>query len=250
MLRAIGLAVADLTTAPMLSIMLKAMAISLLVFVLVAVLLVWLLVNADPCSMLGMHSCAIDVGTGAIGAVGLTVLAAWLLFPAVAIAVITTFSDRIVSAVEEQHYPEAASNACRVGVRRGLIMGLRSGGRLLLFNLIALPFYLVLLVTGIGPFILFVIVNGLAFGRDVGELAAARHGDSASRRAWLKDARRQYRLIGLVVSVLFLVPFANLLAPVIGAAAGAHLFNRTFWRANPRERAGEVRPCTSSGLAR
>jgi hypothetical protein len=30
------------------------------------------------------------------------------------------------------------------------------------------------------------------------------------------------------VSVLFLVPFANLLAPVIGTAAAIHLFNRSF----------------------
>ena len=99
----------------------------------------------------------------------------------------------------------------------------------MLFNLLAMPFYLLLLVTGIGPLILFVIVNGMAFGRDVAELAAARHGDRASRRAWLKRTRGQQHLIGLVVSILFLVPFANLFAPVIGTAAGIHLFNTSFW---------------------
>ena len=107
-------------------------------------------------------------------------------------------------------------------------MGLRSAARLILFNLVALPFYLLLLVTGIGPFILFVIVNGLAFGRDIGELAAARHGDRRSRRAWLKSTRGEQHLIGTLASVLFLVPFANLAAPVIGTAAGIHLFNHSF----------------------
>ena len=106
-------------------------------------------------------------------------------------------------------------------------MGLRSAARLLLFNLLAVPFYLLLLVTGIGPFVLFVIVNGLAFGRDLGELAAARHGDRASRRAWLKRTRGEQHLMGTLVSVMFLVPFVNLLAPVVGTAMAIHLFDRS-----------------------
>ena len=108
-------------------------------------------------------------------------------------------------------------------------MGLRSAGRLILFNLIAAPFYVLLLVTGVGPFILFVIVNGFAFGRDIGELAAARHGDRASRNDWLRSRRGEQHLLGVLVSVLFLVPFVNLVAPVLGVAAGIHLFNGSFW---------------------
>jgi len=104
--------------------------------------------------------------------------------------------------------------------------------RLVLFNLVAMPFYILLLVTGIGPFILFVIVNGLAFGRDVADLAAARHGDRASRRAWIKSTRGEQGLIGTFASALFLVPIVNLAAPVIGAAAAIHLFNRSFWATN------------------
>ena len=65
--------------------------------------------------------------------------------------------------------------------------------------------------------------------RDLGELAAARHGNRATRHAWLRATRGQQHLIGTVVSVLFLVPFANLLAPVVGTAAAIHLFNRSFW---------------------
>ena len=106
-------------------------------------------------------------------------------------------------------------------------MGLKSGARLILFNLIALPFYLLLLVTGVGPFILFVIVNGLAFGRDIGEVAAARHSDRDARLAWLRSTRSQQYWIGLMVSVLFLIPIANLFAPALGVAAGIHLFNRS-----------------------
>lgn len=232
MIRSLGLAVADLGNRRVLAIMGEAMAISLLIFAILGAALVWLLSGADPCALLGISSCPFDLGAGAIGGIALTLLALWFLFPAVAITVMTAFTDRIASVVEELHYSQAAKKARRIGVWEGLLLGLKSGGRLLLYNLLALPFYLLLLATGIGPLVLFVIVNGIAFGRDVSELAAARHGNRTSRRAWLKETRGQQHLIGVVVSILFLVPFANLVAPVLGTAAGIHLFNRSFWAMN------------------
>ena len=210
MIEALGRAVADLANRRVVAIMLQALAISLLVFVFAAIILVRLLSGADPCALVGIDSCPLGLGTGAIGAIALTLIAAWFLFPAVAITVIAGFTDRIAAAVEQARYPEAAKRARPIGVGRGLLLGLKSGGRL----------------------ILFVVVNGIGFGRDVAEIAAARHGDRASRRAWLKRTRGQQHLIGVVVSVLFLVPFANLIAPVIGTAAGIHLFNGSFWRAD------------------
>lgn len=236
MIRAIGLALADLTNGRVVAIMLRATGISVLIFCLIGGLLAYFLAGADPCTLLGF-SCPIGLAGSAVGAIALTLVSAWFLFPAIAIAVITTFTDRIAAAVEEQHYPSAAKRAQTVGIGRGLAMGLKSAGRLLLFNLLALPFYLLLLVTGVGPFILFVIVNGIAFGRDLGEIASARHGDRRSRRAWLQRTRGQQHLIGVAVSILFLVPFANLLAPVIGTAAAIHLFNGSFWRTAREERA-------------
>jgi CysZ protein len=232
MLRALALAVADLGTRPVLAVMLQATAISLLVFAVIGAALLFVLPAFDPCPLIGVSSCPLGMAGGVLGAVGLTLLGAWFLFPAVAIAVMTLFTDRIAAAVEARHYPDIAKSARPVAVGRALAMGLRSAGRLVLFNVLALPFYLLLLVTGAGPFILFVIVNGIAFGRDVAELAASRHGDRLSRRAWLKRTRAQQHWIGVVVSVLFLLPLANFIAPVIGTAAGIHLFNGTYWRRN------------------
>lgn len=229
MFRALGLAVTELGNRRVFAIMCQALAISLLIFAILGGALVWLLSGTDPCAAMGLGSCPLGLGGGAIGAIGIRLVALWFLFPAVAITVITTFTDRIAGAVEELHYPDAAKRARKIGVLQGLLLGAKSAGRLVLLNLVAIPFYLVLLVTGIGPLILFVIVNGIAFGRDVGELAAARHGDRSSRREWLRQTRGQQHLIGLAVSILFLVPFANLIAPVIGTAAGIHLFNQSFW---------------------
>ena len=230
MLRALSLAFVDLGNRGVLAVMLQALLAATVSFLLLSGLLFWLLVGADICSLEG-GSCPLSYGGSAAGALVLTVLAAWFLFPAVALAAIMTFADKIGRVIEEEHYPEAAREAQTIGVGGGLAMGLRSAGRLILFNLIAAPFYILLLVTGVGPFILFVIVNGFAFGRDIGELAAARHGDRESRRTWLRAKRGEQHLLGVLVSVLFLIPFVNLVAPVLGVAAGIHLFNRSFVRA-------------------
>lgn len=229
MVRALGLALSDLTDRRILRIALHAALIALLIFAVIAALLFWLLAGSDPCGLLGMDSCPLDTGASGFGAVFLTFVAAWFVFPAVMIAVLATMTDRIGRAVEERHYPEAAAAAKPIGLMQGLGLGARSAGRLLLFNLLALPFYILLLVTGIGPLILFVVVNGIAFGRDIAELAAARHGDRDSRRAWLKSTRGKQALIGTVISTLVLIPIANLAAPIIGVAAGIHLFNLSFW---------------------
>jgi uncharacterized protein involved in cysteine biosynthesis len=175
----------------------------------------------------GAESCPLGAVVGGASAIVMTVVGAWLLFPVVAIGVVTCFADRIAAAVELRHYPDAAANARAVGVARGISIGLRSAFRLLLFNLLATPFYMLLLVTGVGPFVLFVIINGLAFGRDLAELAASRHGDRHSRRAWLKRTRGEQNLMGTMVSVMFLVPLVNLIAPVVGTAMAIHLFHRS-----------------------
>ena len=39
--------------------------------------------------------------------------------------------------------------------------------------------------------------------------SAARHGDRESRRAWLRAKRGEQHLLGVLVSVLFLIPFVN-----------------------------------------
>jgi CysZ protein len=67
--------------------------------------------------------------------------------------VIGIFADEVVEAVERATTPHAGGRNVPLG--RSLRLSLASVGRLLLWNLLAAPFYLILLVTGIGPFLLF-----------------------------------------------------------------------------------------------
>jgi CysZ protein len=229
MIRAFLLALDDLGDRRVLGIVGRSLLTTLLIFAALGVLLGWALHGADPCGWWSDEdSCPLGAGTSGLGAFLLTAIGIWFLFPAIAIGVISAYMDRIVATVEARRYPEALASARPLGWARGALLGLKSSLRVLVYNLIALPFYLLLLVTGVGTVLLFVAVNGLAFGHDLGEMVAARHLDGPATRAWLRGTRVDRALIGAAVTGLFLVPIANLLAPVLGAAMATHLFHRTL----------------------
>jgi uncharacterized protein involved in cysteine biosynthesis len=226
MLRALTLAIADLADGRIIAILLRSLVVTVLIFVGVAVLLGWALDGVDPCRWWsGADTCPLDASASGLGALLLTAIALWLLFPAVALGVISAYMDQIIAAVEARHYPTALASARPLGIIGGAALGLRSSLRVIVYNLLALPFYIVLLVTGVGTVLLFVAVNGIAIGRDLGEMVAARHGDGASRGTWLRATRVERGLMGAIVAGVFLVPLVNLLAPVFGAAMATHLFH-------------------------
>jgi uncharacterized protein involved in cysteine biosynthesis len=225
MLRALTLALADLGDRRVLAVLAKSLLVTLLLFVGLGLLLAWALRGVDPCDWAGIDPCPIGASISGLGAVVLTGIGLWLLFPAVALGVIAGFADEVVAAVERRH--ELAAGGRRLGLIGAALLGLRGSARLLVYNLIALPFYLMLLLTGVGTLALFVLVNGLALGSDLGELVAARHGDRGDRRMWLRATRGPRMAIGTAVAAIFLVPVLNLLAPVIGAAAMTHFFHAT-----------------------
>lgn len=227
MIRAMLLAGGDLADRRIQAILVRSLLVTLALFAGGGAVLVWLLRGVDPCGLVGFDPCPLGGATGGIGALVLTAGALWLLFPAVAIGVMSAYGDEVVAAVEARHYPAAAVTARRLGWAGSALLGLRGTLRVLVYNLLALPFYLLLLVTGIGTAVLLVVVNGLALGHDLGLLVAARHGDRAERRDWLRASRGQRALVGAGTTALFLVPFVNLVAPVLGAAAATHLYHRS-----------------------
>ncbi len=145
--------------------------------------------------------------------------ASWMLFRAAAIAVIGLFADAIVADIETRHYPAAAQRAVDVGWRRGAALAAASLTRLILGNLAALPFYLLLLVTGIGTPILALAVNALLLGRDLEAMVMARHPDQP------RFDRSARWALGLLSAAAFLIPVVNFLAPIVGAAMAVHMLH-------------------------
>ncbi|MCW2383247.1 MULTISPECIES: EI24 domain-containing protein [unclassified Sphingobium] len=160
-----------------------------------------------------------DGFAGAALAVAIALVIGWLLFRAVAIAIVGLYADRIVAVVEQTDYPTRHAQAAAVPFATGMRIALRSAGRAVGWNLAVLPLYVALLVTGVGAPILFLVLNAYLLGRDLAELIEGRHPGLA---AFTAGQRWQ---LGLVSALLFLPPVVNLLAPIWSVAMAAHMFH-------------------------
>jgi CysZ protein len=145
-------------------------------------------------------------------------ISAFLLFRVVAVAITWIFADDIIDAVEDRHYPQKAAFGKRPGVGAGVHMAVRSIARVVGYNLLALPLYIVLLVTGVGTAIAFMLLNALLLGKDLEDMLIARHG--ASQGTIQKLPRL---LLGFIGTVGMLIPFFNLLVPVLATAMAVHV---------------------------
>ena len=215
------LATRDLADRAVLRVLGKCVAISLALFAVLGFAgwwgLDWLLQRAGLKEATFMGADAIRTLASGVAAL----LGLWLAWRAVGIAVVQFFADDVVLAVEQRHYPSAAASARDLPVPAQLRAALASGGRALLFNLLAVPFALALLFTAIGPAVVFVVVNAVLLGRELVQMVALRHPGQHR-----EIARADRWALGALVTGLLALPLAGLVAPVLGAAAATHLFHR------------------------
>lgn len=148
-----------------------------------------------------------------------------ILFPSIATGIIGLYSESIISAVEHRFYPGPPPPATRWQdqFRSFISLILLS----LVLNLLIIPFYL--LFPG-ANLVLFVALNGYLFGRGFFDLVMLRRLDWQTARKLWPLCRIEFTLAGVAVAVVFSIPFANLLAPVIGTAAAVHLARRHLVR--------------------
>ncbi|MDQ1158592.1 CysZ protein [Sphingomonas sp. SORGH_AS 950] len=220
MIRAFFLSLAQLGDPAIRRVLFRSLAVTLALFAGAGIAL-WWGVRAVLSGWLGAQA----GGWSAALIVVVELLAFWLAFRAVAVAVVGLFADDIVAAVEARHYPDRLARARPVPFARGVAMGLGSAGRVIAINLVLLPLYIVLLATGVGTAAAFLVVNGWLLARDLGDMVAARHMDRAAMRRWRKATGPARFLLGLAAAALFVVPGVNLLAPVLGASMATHFFH-------------------------
>lgn len=168
------------------------------------------------------HTALFDIGwveTGIDLLGGLAALAlAWLMFPAVMVAVSATMLDSIVDAVERRHYPHLPPPR-RIPAWRSLWETLKFLGLVLALNLLALPFYFIPVVN---LFVWF-LVNGYLIGREYFELVAVRRLNPLGVRLLRNEQRMGLFAAGVIIAFLSSLPLVNLLVPVLAAAFMAHL---------------------------
>lgn len=162
-----------------------------------------------------------DLGS-AVGVVVAVIVLPGLFFPALATGVMGLWLDRVADAVEARHYP-LSGPIRRQGWGEILSGSLRFMGAMIVANLVALPFYLLLLLTGFG-FVLFYLVNGYLMAREFYDMVALRHLDPAQARLVFRQHLLRLWLAGAGIAFLFSIPGLNLIGPVVAVAWMTHLF--------------------------
>lgn len=218
------LALGQLADTRVLRILLKTLAVTVILFAVVAgtgwYALDWALTEA------GLHD---SLFTGAEGVRGLASLllalaGLWLAWRIVAMAVIQFYADEVVQAVEARHYAGAAVQARDLPVTEQVTTSVRAALRALLINLAVLPFALILLLTGLGTALLFWLVNALLIGRELQDMVWLRHRRGPAQAAPV--SRTERFLLGGTIAAMLAVPGINFIAPILGAAAATHLVHR------------------------
>ncbi len=218
------LALGQLADPQVLKVLLKSLAVSLVLFAAAAwggwLALDWTL------SLFGLEDASF---TGAeevreVASFLLTLIGLWLAWRIIAMAVIEFFADDVVLAVERRHYPQAAGAARDLPVSEQFSSAFKSTALALVVNVAVMPVAMLLLVTGIGTALLFWGVNAVLLGRELTKTIWLRHRRDASDPAPV--SRRERFLLGGAVAAMLALPFVNLLAPLLGAAAATHLIHR------------------------
>ena len=227
-LEALTLAIGQLTDPPVVRVLAKSLGVTLLVFAVLGGGLWWAMDRVAAAWRAPVLPDAYEGAATALLVVVLGVIGFWLLFRVVALAVLQFFADEVVAAVEARHYPAMAAQARPLPFQRDLANSLKGMGRAIGASLLALPVALVLLVTGIGPALVFLAVNAWLLGRELTDMGWLRHcGEPAGPNPVVRGERL---LLGAAVAALMAVPVLNLVAPVLGAAAGTHLAQRAIAR--------------------
>jgi CysZ protein len=213
MFRTLTLAFASLSDKRIMLVLAKVIALTLVAFAILGVAL-WFGID-----WLFNHFGLNDEGAiSAIISLAILLVSGWLLFRSVAIAFTWIFSDDIIDAVEDKHYPFIAAQGQRPSFAKAATMGLRSLARVIGYNLLAVPVYLILLITGVGTALAFLIVNGYLLGRDLEDMLVMRHG---ADRVELGAIRRFVLGLGSVAAML--IPLVQMIVPVIATAAAVHM---------------------------
>jgi uncharacterized protein involved in cysteine biosynthesis len=145
----------------------------------------------------------------------------WWLFLPMALGIASLFTDTIAGAVERRHYPglappSGASALAQMG------HGIWFGVKLLALQMLLLPLFFIPIFGAL--IALAIAAHGLGAGL-LREVALRRMNLAHSRIAWQR-LRWQGWLLGLVLALMAMVPVLNLLVPIIGIAAAAHLLIR------------------------
>ncbi len=212
MLAAAFLAFSDIWSAPFRKVMLKAIGLSLALFI-----AVFLGVEAALGALVAFPWPWLDTTLAVVAGLGLLAAFFFLMSPVTALFA-GLYLDEIAALVESQHYPGDRPGT-PLNTFTALITGLQFAGLVLLVNLLVLP----TIFFGIGVVAL-LIANAYLLGREYFELIAMRHLPvDAARRLRRENALKVF-LSGFAPAAWALVPVVNFVVPLFATAYFVHIF--------------------------
>lgn len=207
-------ALGDLLSSEFRAILLKAIGLTLALFVglmVITQLVLWQLTLLPwPWA-----ETILAVGTG----IAMAVLFFFLMGPVTALFA-GIYLDRVAEIVERKHYPREAPGR-PLGTMRSITTALRFGALALVVNIAVLP----TVFFAIGAFVL-VAANAYLISREYFEMAAARHMPLVDARALRKANTPLVFVAGLLPAVAAIVPILNLVVPLFATSYFVHLFKR------------------------
>ncbi len=220
-------ALAQMFTAPMRGVLLKAVALALVLIVVIGI------------GLERLFSALAESGAGwAEATYGFAPHAAWqalvwvlsfmaglgiltgalFLMPAVTAFVGSFFVDEIAEAVEREHYPAEPQGRALPFVR-ALVEGVKFALLALIVYACALPF---LLLAGFGLVILF-LANSYLLGREYFELAAMRFRRPDEAKTLRKQHAAYVFFAGMSIALFVSIPIVNLATPIFAMAFMVHV---------------------------
>lgn len=212
MLQAAFKAFGDLFSPDFRSVLLKALGLTVALFI--AVLIVTeVLIGSFSHFSWPWADRLVEVGTGLV-----LLVAFFFLMSPVTAAFAGLFLDQIAEKVEERHYPwDPRGTPLPAG--RALVMAIQFFMVILIVNLAVLP----MVLFGVGAFVL-VAANAYLLGREYFEMVAMRYMPVAEAKQLRRENSPFIFVAALLPALLSLVPLLNLAVPLFSTAYFTHLF--------------------------
>ena len=219
--KTIALAVQDMKTRDVQKIWVVALALSLAVIfalwqglVIVSETVIsewsWVIWLSDKIGFLGWFSPLL------LGAV-------FLLFPSIMMGVLFLFADAVIDVIEKRHYNHTPKQAKSVlgGITETVHFSLKMMG----YNIVFLPLYLILIFIPPLSFALYLLINGWLLAKEYFHTLGSRYHDRATLNAHWGQARMPMIMYCMALSAVLVVPFLNLFIPIIGLIGMVHLWH-------------------------
>ncbi len=205
-------ALGDLLSPEFRAVLVKALAMTIALFIAILILVQVLLLSLTHFSW-PWADWVLQVGTGIV-----LFVAFFFLMSSVTAAFAGLFLDQVAAKVEQRHYPLDPPGT-PIPPSRAILLAIKFFVVVLIVNLAALP----VVFLGIGAVAL-VLANAYLLSREYFEMVAMRHMPEQEARMLRRENGPAIFFAGLVPAVFSVVPIVNLAVPLFATSYFTHLF--------------------------